>query len=176
MHMELGLLILRAALGGLMVGHSSQKLFGWFGGAGPTLTGAVFEQFGLRPGRAWALFAGTAELIAAMLIILGLAFPLGPSIVLASMIVAVVITAQNSFWMHSGPGCELPLLYGANAVVLGYTGPGAWSFDKVTVPGIHNGAIWGTTALLVAALGAAPFIVLRKVSLSVDRRASAATG
>ena len=174
--MQLGLLILRAVLGILVVGHACQKLFVRFGGAGPTLTGAVFEQFGLRPGRAWALFAGTAELIGSVLIVVGLAFPLGPSIVLASMIVAVVITSQNCFWMHAGPGCELPLLYGANALVLACTGPGAWSLDEVTAIGVHSGDIWGTTALLVAALAATPFIVMRKVSLSADRRASATTG
>ena len=173
--MELGLLILRVALGVLMAGHASQKLTSRFGGAGPTVTGAVFEQFGLRPGRVWALFAGIAELIGAVLIVLGLAFPFGASIVLASMIVAVVITSRNCFWMHAGPGCELPLLYGANALVLAYTGPGAYSLDGLTAIGEHNGIIWGTTALLVAVLAATPFVVIRKVSLSADRRASAAT-
>ncbi len=29
---DLGLLIMRLVIGGLLMGHGSQKLFGWFGG------------------------------------------------------------------------------------------------------------------------------------------------
>jgi len=31
---DIGLLILRLAVGGLLAGHGSQKLFGWFSGPG----------------------------------------------------------------------------------------------------------------------------------------------
>jgi putative oxidoreductase len=32
--MDLGRLILRTVIGGLFIGHGTQKLFGWFGGGG----------------------------------------------------------------------------------------------------------------------------------------------
>ena len=48
--MEIGLLIIRVVVGALLVGHGSQKLFGWFGGYGLKGTGAYMESFGLRPG------------------------------------------------------------------------------------------------------------------------------
>ena len=59
--MGLGRLLVRGAIGSLMVGHGTQKLFGWFGGGGPEGTGQFFEQVGLRPGRRNALAAGAAE-------------------------------------------------------------------------------------------------------------------
>ena len=49
--MAIGLLIVRVVVGALLVGHGSQKLFGWFGGGGPEGTGQFFEQVNLRPGK-----------------------------------------------------------------------------------------------------------------------------
>ena len=48
-----GLLTLRAGVGGVLIAHGVQKLFGWLGGAGLTGTAEAFEQMGFRPaGRA----------------------------------------------------------------------------------------------------------------------------
>src|SRR4051812_49813057 len=53
--------LLRVLIGGLFVGHGTQKLFGWFGGYGPDGTGQFFESIGLRPGRRHAMLAGASE-------------------------------------------------------------------------------------------------------------------
>ena len=45
--MDLGRLVLRLVLGGLFVGHGTQKLFGWFGGQGPSGTSEMMESVGL---------------------------------------------------------------------------------------------------------------------------------
>jgi putative oxidoreductase len=37
--MAVGLLLIRVVLGLLLVGHGTQKLFGWFGGGGLAFTG-----------------------------------------------------------------------------------------------------------------------------------------
>jgi len=60
--MRVGMTTLRLLVGGLFVGHGTQKLFGWFGGSGPEGTGGFFQQkLGLRPGRQHAVVAGAAE-------------------------------------------------------------------------------------------------------------------
>src|SRR5256885_16531770 len=58
---DLGLLALRAAVGGALFAHGAQKLFGWFGGAGLERTGATFDRFGFRPGKLNAIAAGLGE-------------------------------------------------------------------------------------------------------------------
>ncbi|MCW2501553.1 MAG: mhqP3, partial [Frankiales bacterium] len=59
--MNAGLLLLRAGVGGVLVAHGGQKLFGWFGGHGLEGTAGAFEQMGFRPGRASAVAAGLGE-------------------------------------------------------------------------------------------------------------------
>ncbi len=58
-----GLLVLRVVLGGILIPHGMQKLFGAFGGGGVKGTGAFFDQMGLKPGYAMALAAGLAEFV-----------------------------------------------------------------------------------------------------------------
>ena len=53
--MTIGLVILRLALGMIMVAHAVQKLFGWFGGDGIVGTALFMEQLGFRPGRLQAV-------------------------------------------------------------------------------------------------------------------------
>ena len=47
--MELGLFLLHVVPGLLLMGHGAQKLFGWFGGHGPTGTGQFMEIAGDAP-------------------------------------------------------------------------------------------------------------------------------
>ncbi len=54
---DLGLLILRLTVGGLLSGHGSQKSFGWFGGFGLQGTAGWLESLGMKPGTPWAIGA-----------------------------------------------------------------------------------------------------------------------
>jgi putative oxidoreductase len=47
--LKIGRLLLRLVVGGLFIGHGTQKLFGWFGGHGLDATAQGFERLGLRP-------------------------------------------------------------------------------------------------------------------------------
>ena len=67
---NVGLLTLRAGVGGVLIAHGVQKLFGWLGGAGLTGTADAFEQMGFRPGRQSAVAAGLGEAGGGALIVL----------------------------------------------------------------------------------------------------------
>jgi putative oxidoreductase len=163
--MSLGLLLLRLLQAGLLFGHASQKLFGWFRGGGPQGTGAIFHQWGVRPGPAMAVLAGVSELTGAVLIAAGLLTPLGSTIVIGTMIVAAAVNVPNGLWAHMG-GYEVAFVYAALAACLGYTGPGAWSIDATTGIGTHSGYLWGSAALVVGILGSLPPLVLRRQILA----------
>src|SRR6185437_13461523 len=75
---DVGLLILRLVMGGLLGGHGSQKLFGWFSGPGFSGTAGWLESIGLKPGTRWATAAAASEFGGGMLTTLGLFHPLGP--------------------------------------------------------------------------------------------------
>src|ERR1700686_1437401 len=88
--MNIGLLLLRLVLGILMAGHGSQKLFGWFGGHGLAAVSGVFESLGFRPGRLFAFAAAVSEIGSGVLVTAGFLGPIGPALMMAVMIVAVV--------------------------------------------------------------------------------------
>jgi putative oxidoreductase len=144
-----GLLLLRLVLGSLMVVHGSQKLFGWFGGYGIAGTAGFFETLGFRPGRLFVITASLAEAASGVLIALGLFGPVGPALLLSVMIVAAVSVHWKNGLLAATNGIELPLLYTAGAVALGFTGPGLFSLDAV----LGSDHTW-TPALKAAVLAA----------------------
>jgi hypothetical protein len=80
--MRLGMTVLRVTVGGLFVGHGTQKLFGWFDGSGPEATGDFFEgKLGLHPDRRHALAAGAAEAGGGALLATGFLTPLGAMLI-----------------------------------------------------------------------------------------------
>lgn len=167
--MDAGLLIARVVFGSVMAAHGGQKLFGWMGGYGLAGTGGFFEQLGFRPGRLFALAAGLSEFVGGTLLALGLLGPVGPALILAVMIVAAVTVhlANGLFAMTNG--VEVPLLYGAAAVALALTGPGAYSLDALT--GLSQ--VW-TSALSWLVLAAATVGACANLALRRNAQASTA--
>ncbi|HWO70877.1 MAG TPA: DoxX family protein [Actinomycetota bacterium] len=129
--MSLGLLVLRVVVGALFVGHGTQKLFGWFGGHGLDGTGAWMESLGFRRGRFWAGVAGLAESLGGLLLALGFLTPLAAAAIIGVMTTAVLaVHLRNGVWNSNG-GYELPLVYATAATALAFTGPGAYSLDRM---------------------------------------------
>ena len=69
---ELAEPILRIALGGVLIPHGMQKLFGMFGGMGFTGNAALFERLGYTPGIFWGTLVGCTEFIGGILLVIGL--------------------------------------------------------------------------------------------------------
>ncbi len=126
---NLGLLILRLALGLTFMGHGSQKLFGWFGGGGMTGTTGMMQKMGLRAPGFWALVAALSEFGGGLLLALGFLTPLGSLGIIAAMLVAIArVHWAKGFWNTKG-GFEFPLINLAAALALALTGPGFYSLD-----------------------------------------------
>ncbi len=162
--MNEGLLLLRAIAGPLMAAHGTQKLFGWLGGYGLAGTAGFFEKIGFRPGRQFAAAASIAELLGGLLIAVGLLGPVGPALVLTTMIVAIVSVHWQNGLFASTNGVELPLLFGTTATTLALTGPGAYSLDAA----VGLAPFW-TPELAWGALGVS--IVAAAVNLAARRPA-----
>lgn len=155
--MDLGLLLLRLIVGGLIFGHGAQKAFGLFGGMGPAGTAPIFESWGLRPGRPLVLLAATCEIVGSALLVLGLGTPLGAAMAMGTLTVAASVSAGNGLWAVKG-GCELPLLYAVAAGSLAFTGPGRYSVDRAIDLTDDYGVASGGIAVVVALVAAAVFI------------------
>jgi putative oxidoreductase len=126
--MDIALLLVRL-IGLGLAAHGAQKLFGWFGGYGIAGTGGFMESLGFRPGRLFAAAAGVSEFAGGLLLVLGLGGPVGPMLIVATMIVAIFsVHLQHGFFAQNG-GYELPLTNIALVVLLAFTGYGTISLD-----------------------------------------------
>jgi putative oxidoreductase len=128
---DLGLLLLRLTMGGLVAGHGAQKLFGMFEGHGLEGTGQFFENLGFHPGRRWAALAGMGEFGGGVMTALGFLHPVGPITTLGPMIVAWGrVHWGKPIWNTNGGG-ELPATYMSIALALAMMGPGKFSLDRM---------------------------------------------
>jgi putative oxidoreductase len=154
MAMDIALLALRVVVGLVMAGHGAQKLFGSFGGHGLDGTAGFMESLGMRPGRRHATAAGAAELAGGLLLVLGLATPLGSALIIAVMVVAIAaVHAPKGPWVTDG-GYEYNAVLIAVAFGLAGAGPGEISLDDAIgwMPDI-TGTGWAFIALGAGVLG-----------------------
>jgi putative oxidoreductase len=159
--MEAGLLLIRVVVGGIMVAHGAQKLFGWFGGHGLAGTGGWLESMGLRPARVYAAVNGLAEFGGGALLVLGLLTPLGAAAVAGVMFVAIATVHWRNGFFNSSGGYEFNLLIIAAAIGLAITGPGEISIDPLAGWTLA-GPTWGLAALGISAVAAGSVLALRK--------------
>jgi putative oxidoreductase len=158
--MDEGVLILRVVFGVLVIGHATQKLFGWFRGLGVVKHAPLFEASGLKPGKVFVVMAACTEVAGALLLMTGFLTPLGATMVLATMIVAIASLWPKGVWGHLG-GYEVALTYALVMVALLFTGPGAYSLDHTL--GIHTlyTAWWvAPVGIIVALAGSAPLVAI----------------
>jgi putative oxidoreductase len=158
--MDAGLLLARMVLGLLLAAHGAQKLFGWFGGYGIAGTGGYFESLGFRPGRFFAAAAGTTEFAGGLLVALGLLGPLGPAMIIATMVVAIATVHWSHGVFAQNNGFELPLTYATLAAAIALIGNGAYSIDAALQLSWSNTVVWTVLGLGVA--GGVANLLVRK--------------
>jgi putative oxidoreductase len=150
--MNLGRLIARVAIGGLFVGHGTQKLFGWWGGPGIDGASQMMGKLDLHPPKGNAVAAGASETAAGALLALGALTPLAGSLITSTMITAIrKVHGQNGLW-NMQKGYEYNLVLIAAAMALVDCGPGSPSIDRAL--GIEaKGHRWTLASLAAGAAG-----------------------
>lgn len=128
-------LILRITLGGILLPHGAQKLFGWFGGNGFS---ATMEYFTRSMNLPWiiALLIILLEFFGSLALILGFAsrvWALGLMIVMIGAIFTTNI--KNGFFMNwfgnqSGEGYEYHLLIIGMCITIMILGSGKLAVDR----------------------------------------------
>ena len=173
--MDLGRLLLRLVIGGLFIGHGTQKLFGWFGGPGLEATSQGFESMGLAPGRRNALAAGITETAAGTTLALGLATPLAAAGLVSVMLTAIrTVHWKNGPWSTNG-GYEYNAVLIAALLGLAEAGPGQWSLDHAY--GMErSGLVWLITALAAGTAGSLSATAIGHQQGAEPELASAETG
>jgi len=130
---DLGLLVLRVALGVVFIAHGLQKAFGWWGGPGlegfrEALTAAGYQNANLL-----TYLAAGAEIASGVLLVLGLFTPLAAAVALAFLVNSVLVTftaqrADGGLFVF-GSAVEYLLVLTAVAAAIVLAGPGRYGFD-----------------------------------------------
>jgi putative oxidoreductase len=143
---NVGLVLVRVVPGALLIGHGTQKLFGWFDGRGLAATGTSFASNGYRPGAVFAFLAGLGEAGGGLLLALGFLTPLGCAAIIGVMLNAIVsVHWPKGIWATNG-GYEYPLTLAVVVAGIAFIGPGRFSVDHAIGLDLY-GVGWGLAAV-----------------------------
>jgi putative oxidoreductase len=131
---DMGLFVLRAGFGAVLLAHGLQKIFGWWGGQGLGSLRDSLEGVGYQHADLLVYAAAGTEIAAGVLLILGLFTPVAAAAALAYLINGLLAgiagqenPGQFAFFLPSGHEYEITLIVVAAAIIL--SGPGRWGFD-----------------------------------------------
>ncbi len=147
---DVTVLLLRLIIFVVMFFHGTQKLFGWWGGRGLSGAAEFFGSLGFRPPRLVALLASTAETIASVLILLGLATPLAVVMFTGIYTNIAAIHVKNGLETKKH-GFELELVLFGSVAAIGLLGPGVFSLDRVL--GVPSAWWVGPVAIALGLVG-----------------------
>ncbi len=149
---DVGILLVRLAIGLTFAAHGAQKVLGWWGGPGFAGWSAGIARMGLRPAPLWAAISAGVELFGGLLLALGLFTPIASAFLVAqSTYIVVRAHLPRGFWNAKG-GIEFPLQLLAGALLVVASGSGAIAIDPVL--GVDFSPTWRAGALVVAVAGA----------------------
>lgn len=148
--LTIALTVLRIALGGVLVAHGANKVWG---GGGLTGTTRYFAGLGLRPAWLHARVAAATELGVGLLLVLGLLIPLACAGYVGLMLVAARTDHRGKGFFVFAGGCEYVALLGVLALCVAVLGPGPLSLDHAL--GWQLAGIGWSALALVLGLGTA---------------------
>ena len=158
--LTLGLVILRVAVGIIMLAHGINHIFRGGKIAG---TAGWFSSLGMKPGILHAWLASITEIVGGSLLLLGALTPLAGAAVIGVMLVAWITNhRKNGFFIfRPGEGWEYVGSLICSGLALGAMGPGKASLDNALgfdwVSGYSSFAITAAVGLGGAALLLAVF-------------------
>jgi putative oxidoreductase len=154
---DFGLLVLRLVVGGTLVAHGLQHLFGLLGGMGIHDYAVFLTHHGYQHDTAMAWLAGGTELGAGGLLVLGLFTPLAAAGALGVLSQAILVTWRVGFFT----GFELPVVIAGGAFALLFAGPGRVALDRPTPWYRHPVAFGWIFLVIAAAVSAAVWFTMR---------------
>ncbi|WP_219419103.1 DoxX family protein [Pseudonocardia nigra] len=161
---DVGLLLLRFAVGGTFFAHGMQKVFGLWGGPGIAGFARYLDGLGFRQSTLLSWVTGITELVAGAFVVLGVLTPLAAAGLFAIMINSVLLKFGNGFFIASDAGAnaiELDVVLGLAAAALTLTGAGRIALDNNRTWN-RRPAPWGVLALVVGiAAGVLVHVLLR---------------
>ncbi len=166
---HLGLLVLRVGLGVVLGAHGLQKLFGWWGGQGVTGFKNSLSDVGYQHADILAYVSAGGEIVAGVLLVLGLFTPVAAAGALAFLINGLLATVSArphshtfSYFLPDGHEYQITLIVMAVAVIL--AGPGRYGLDARR-GWAHRPFIGSFVALLAGiAAGIAVWVLLNGVN------------
>lgn len=162
---DLGLLLLRFAIGGLFFAHGMQKVFGLWGYPGIEEFTTSVAAAGYQQASLLAYACGVAEVLGGAFVVLGIATPLAAAALLSvkinTVLLKVVGVASVVGVAQAGAAVEYDLVLGLGAAALVLTGPGRIALDNGRA-WHRRPASWGVLALVIGvAIGVVVYTFMR---------------
>ncbi|WP_159232744.1 DoxX family protein [Mycolicibacterium vanbaalenii] len=153
---DLGLLLLRVAVGALLIGHGLQKLFGLWGGPGLDGFRDSLTEWGFQRADILTYVASGGQIAAGVLLVLGLFTPVAAAGALAYLVTAMLTEvmiahdeARLSAFLADGHEYQVILVCAVAAIIL--IGPGRYGLDAGR--GWTRRPFVGSAAALVLGVG-----------------------
>ena len=154
---DLGLLLLRVAVGALFIGHGLQKVFGWWGGPGLGGFRESLADVGFRNADILTYVAAGGQIAAGVLLVLGLFTPIAAAGALGYLVTSILAEAsiahdeaRLSAFLTDGHEYQVVLLCAVAAIIL--VGPGRYGLDAGR--GWARRPFLGSIAALILGAGA----------------------
>lgn len=129
-----GLLVLRLGLAAVLIAHGLQKLFGWWGGSGLHGFKNALTDVGFQHADILAYVSAGGEIVAGVLLVLGLFTPIAAAGALAFLINGLLASASArprshtfTYFLPDGHEYQISMIVMAVAVIL--AGPGRYCLD-----------------------------------------------